>query len=322
VTNTLPYPLSDAYVLFYNHPIPLGHLASHQTQQIRFPLSDTSSDNQSLSIADQIATNKNVQLPYNQSSMHSPQNELQRRIMTLQTLSGENCGNSLCNQLISNHQYNSLRPTYTAANQINSRDPLLLPGAAATLIAWTDARPETMGNVTINGNASTGTQEALLQAPLDVNYAGPIPYGTITTQGQLLNVLQTKNTTIQTQMADVFVMSTGSMTFELTLPTIPNLQTNQISITEPQNLAQVVTSAGGGLTPAQDASHMHGYLYNWQTHAWDGFTLNQYRYAPGNTQAYIGNGGRVLVQLSNDDPTLGNILVGTPSLDIQGIVTN
>ncbi len=322
VTNTLPYSLSDAYVLFNNHPFPLGSVAQHQTKKLRFPLSDASSNNQGLSIADQIATNRNVQLPYNDTSTHSPQNELQRHIMTLQTLSGESCGTNLCNQLIFNRQYTSLKHAYTSSSQSSNLDPLLLPDAAATLIAWTDPRPETMGNVSINGNASTGTQEAVLQAPLDVNYAGTIPSGTITSEGQLVDVQQAKNAPIQTQMADVYVMSTGSMTFEFSLPNIPNLYTNQISIEEPQNLAQAVTSAGGGLMPAQDSSRMHGYLYNWQTHTWDSFTLNQYRYSPGKAQAYIGNGGRVLAQLDNEDTTLGNILVGTPSLDIQGIVTS
>jgi len=241
--------------------------------------------------------------------------------MILHTLNGENCGNDLCNQLLSNNQYSSLKRPYAAYNQARNTDPLLIPNADATLIAWTDPRPETMGNVTINGNAPTGTQEALVLAPLDINYAGSIPSGTITSGGQLVDVQQKNNTTIQTQMADVYVMSTGSMTFEFGLPNIPNLHTNQISIEEPQNLTQVVSNAGGGLMPSQDASHMHGYLYNWQTHAWDGFTLNQYRYSPGNTQDYIGNGGRVLVQLDNQDTSLGNILVGTPSLDIQGTVT-
>ncbi|HEY4385547.1 MAG TPA: hypothetical protein VGN34_13895, partial [Ktedonobacteraceae bacterium] len=321
VTNTLPYALNDAYVLFNNDPIPLGQLAPHQTRQIRFPLNDTG-NSQGLSIADQIATSKNVQLSYSQTiPEHSPQNEIQRHIMILQTLSGENCSTSLCSQLIANRQYTSLKRLYTTSNQLINRDPLLLSGAAATLIAWTNPSPETMGNVTINGSTSTGTQEALLQAPLDVHYAGAIPAGTITTVGQLVDVQQTQNAPVQTQMADVYVMTTGSMTFEFSLPNIPNLLTNQISILEPQNLSQMIISVGGGVIPAQDASRMHGYLYNWQTHAWDSFTLHQYHYSPGNTQAYIGSGGRVLVQLNNDDATLGNILVGTPSLDIQGTAT-
>jgi hypothetical protein len=321
VTNTLPYPLSEAYVLFNNQPFPLGHIASHHTQRVSFSLGDSSSNDQGLTIADEISALNKIQVSSNDSPTKSPQNELQRHSMILHTLSGENCGTDLCNQLLSTNQYSSLKHSYAAYNQSSNIDPLLIPNADATLIGWTDPRPETMGNVTINGNAPTGTQEALVMAPLDISYAGSIPSGTITSQGQLVDVQQTNNTTIQTQMADVYVMSTGSMTFEFGLPNIPNLQTNQISIEEPQNLTQVISNAGGGLMPSQDASHMHGYLYNWQTHTWDGFTLNQYRYSPGNTQAYIGNGGRVLVQLDNEDASVGNILVGTPSLDIQGMVT-
>ena len=323
VTNLLPYALSDVYVLYNNHPIALGSLASHQTKELRFPLSDAPSNNPSMSIVEQIAATRNVQTPYSQTTpSHSPQSELQKRIMTLQTLSGENCNANVCNQLITNHPYYTLKRLSSNSNLLNTPDPLLLPGASATLIGWTEPRPELMGNVTINGNAFTGTQEALLQAPLDIVYSGSIPAGTMTTQAQLINVRQPKETPIQTQMADIYVMTTGSMTFEWTLPAIANLYTNQISIIEPQNLAQALTSAGGGLAPpSQDASHMHGYLYNWQKLSWDSFTLDQYRYTPAHTQAYIGPGGRVLVQLNNDDPTIGNILVGTPCLDIQGVVT-
>jgi uncharacterized membrane protein YhaH (DUF805 family) len=322
VTNMLPYALSDVYVLYDNHPIALGHLASHQMQQLSFPLSDDSGNNQNVSIADQIATMKNIQTSYNQPTpSHSPQNDLQRRIMTLQALSGENC-TSFCNELTTNRQYYALKHSYTTSDLLNTPDPLLLQGAAATLIGWADPNPEMMGNITINGNASTGTQEALLQAPLDINYHGTIPAGTMMTQGQLINIQQPKDATIQTLMADIYIMSTGSMTFEFMLPNLPNLYANQISILEPQNLANILASAGGSLALTQDGAYMHGYLYNWQTHSWDGFTLNQYHYTPVNTQAYIGPGGRVLVQLNNDNPAVGNTLVGTPSLDIQGIVTS
>ncbi|QBD81824.1 hypothetical protein EPA93_39970 [Ktedonosporobacter rubrisoli] len=335
VTNTLPYALSDAYVLMGSHYMALGNLAALQTKQVSISMLDNGSG-QEMSLADQIASNNKVQPqygPYNPYSGSSQTQTIQQRHMALlATLSGENayydCGTSPCRVAVKTITSNGVVVTtsngvYSGGSpyQINGRDPLLLPGSSATLIGWADNLSAAAGNITINGNSAAREQEVVVQAPLDINYAGNINVPTDLVSSQLVD-MQGDSNNLQTQFPGIYTMTTGSMTFEFTLPNIPNLHVTGLTISEPSNLAQVVTAMGQGSGPPIDANHLHVYLYNWQTRNWDSFTLANFSFSTNNTQPYIGPGGHVLAQFANQDSSLGTMVFSKPSLQLQGTISS
>jgi hypothetical protein len=260
---------------------------------------------------------------------------LQRHMAQLATLSGEDgymyCGGTAC--------FQSAQPTTTSSGvivnntatlatgngpltQVNDRDPLLVPGATATFIAWASPLTDTADTIAVKGSRIASAQEAFIQAPLDVSFTDPatqtvnIPPDAI--QSQLVDV-QGQNT--QMQSPGVYTMNTGSMTFELALPESFSLQNSSITLTEPSDLIQGNgIPIGQGLNSVLDVNHMQTYLYNWQKHSWDRFTFNQFVLPINNAQPYIDASGRVLAQFTNPNSALGTAVFGTPSLQLKGLL--
>ena len=87
-------------------------------------------------------------------------------------------------------------------------------------------------------------------------------------------------------------------------------------MTEPANVTQV---ANPGASPVNDGSQ-NAMLYNWRAHAWDAITFSMQTFTTVNTGAYIGPGGRVLVQFGNTNASSGTTVFGKPSLNLQGVV--
>lgn len=333
VSNTLPYALSDVYVLMSDHYVPLGHLAVGQTRQVNLSLADTPASSQGMSLADQIASSYRLPIPYSPfSNGNQPQNEVQRHMAMLATLSGESsyyyCGNGPCFQPVSRIvSSNGVVVTSSGALYggnnpylVNGSDPLLIPGSAATLIGWADRLPDVDSNVTINGSDATRVQEAIVQAPLDVGFSGSVTLPSDLVTSQVVDV-QSQGANVQTQFPGIYSMTTGSMTFEFTLPTVPNLHATNLTIEEPTNLPQMV-SLSGPSGPPVDANHLHASLYNWRTGSWDPSNLQGFSFATNNTQDYISPSGRVLMQFSNQDPTLGTAVFSKPSLEVQGTISS
>lgn len=324
VTNTLPYPLSDAYVLIYNHFLSLGHMATGQTKQVSLLLQDNA-NGQPLSLADQIASSKHVSIPYGTAGNGSPQlSEVQRRSAMLAALSGEmaypDCGSGFCTQssgvLTSNGFYGS-NGTYnfnTYSLIQNGGDPLAVPNAPATLIGWADRPADTTSNVTINDSYTSKAQEALVQAPLDVSFSGRVNLPPVAVLSQLVDV-QGQGNNIQTLFPGVYALTSGSMTFEFTLPTIAHPQAGSLLISTSSSLPQQLgnTSNQGSV----DANHLRPYLYNWQKRTWDSYTFNTFTFSTTTPQSYIGPGGRVLLRLANLDSAQGTAIFGKPSLELQ-----
>ncbi len=318
VTNTLSYPLSDAYVLISNQYLSLGQLASGQTKQVNLVLNNTN-NGQNISLADQIAASKGVHISYGSSNRTQMMSETQRRIMMLATLSGEN-GYFNC--------MNCYQPAYSGPvsgvgiapgmgpNPTSTADPLLLPDAPATLIGWADHQATTTGTMTINGNDSTGVEEAIVQAPLDLNFSDTVQLPPNTITGRVIDI-QSQNNSIQISSSNTYTMQTGSMTFEFTLPGITHLGSNTLTVTEPTNLQQMSGPPLPTTGPVIDANHLHAYLYNWQTGSWDSFTFNQYVFSTRDAQSYINSDGRVLLQLANQETSPSAILFSKPSLQLQ-----
>lgn len=190
-------------------------------------------------------------------------------------------------------------------------DPLLSASAPATLIGWAnDTNPS---GVTINGSAPAGVQETLIQAPLNVNFSGGVHLPSSLIRGQLINA---EGSNTQFVGPGIYTMSTGSITFEFTLPTIANLRVSGLTMTEAANLPQMVSSSSGPVTDGGQKAH----IYNWHTYSWDSISLSSSGFTTSNTAAYIGPGGRILVQYANSDSSLNTVVVGKPQVSVEGVI--
>jgi uncharacterized membrane protein YhaH (DUF805 family) len=328
VMNTLPYALSNVYVLMESNYLSLGELSPGQTQQVKLRLNANiiiTPTNQSL--AEQIATSNGVSTNYSgYYDQQQPESELQKRMSMLSTLSGEGpyyCGGgSFCygpayKVATSNGIIISSSGGGGGSPTVNRQDPLLIPNAAATLIGWSDTPSAAISDVTINGEEPTGTQEVMLQAPLDVSFAGNVSLPASFINGQIIDV-QNQGTNIQEQLPGIYTMTTGSVTFELTIPHNPQLHVNTATIAEPSDLNQALQATGSQPNALNDISVAQVYLYNWQTGHWDATTANNATITLSNTNAYIGAEGRILIQIVNQNTSKGTIAFSTPSVQIQG----
>jgi len=334
VTNTLGYALSDTFVLTHNDAFGLGKLAAGETKHIRFKLSSIPLAANS-ALADLIALNTNS--PDYSTLPAQPQNPWQRHLAMLYALDGEGFyGSPYSSSLPCTSQCNPLLPLLPAPLGINPvttssgttpgnipptpgweftstrvTDPLLVPGSAATLIGWAENPLDASDNVTINNINPAGVHETLIQAPLTVNLAGSLNLPPNFIEGQLID---TAGSGIELRYPGVYVMSIGSMTFEYTVPGMTNLRISGLTITEPPDI-----NAEAGVGSFVDTNSLPFRLYNWHSSSWDTFLLNQETFTTKNVSAYIGPGGRVLVQFANEDSSLGTFAVGKPSLNLQGV---
>src|SRR3989440_3164409 len=336
VTNTLSYSLRDVYVLMHNNFVRIGDLPSGRSAQVHLELNNSPAD-PDMTLADQIAQSYQLPTPYSATAGNgsSPQNELQRHLAILSALSGgggysyTSCGSGSCT---GNSVVTSYPPRLKAGGVFfsggpglgttNGSDPLLVAGSPATLIGWADQSnqpTDTTNNVTVNGANPSGLQETLIQAPLNINFSGTLNLPPNFITGQLINA---QGNSVQIQSAGAYTLTTGSLTFEFIVP--QKLQASNLTISEPSNLSQVLGSfalPGSGAGPLVDANNLRASLYNWQTRSWDTFTLSSFSFSTIDTGAYIGQGGRVLLQLGNQDSTVGTIYFGKPSLDLQGSIS-
>jgi hypothetical protein len=347
VTNTLNYALSDAYVLMPYNVLSLGRLAAGQTKQVTLPLNNSTST-PGETLADLIVQNSGSAYPYGVYPFNSgPQRltEQQRHLTILMALDGQEYfgnpgigpikpilpilpvpinsalgtsnifvtgGGITISSLVSSSgslpsvSFSGVGPYLPMTGD---NDPLLVPGSAATLIGW--AEKPFMNGVTINGISPTGLHETLVQAPLTVNLSGILNLPPYFISGHLIDV---EGNNVQAQFPGIYAMTTGSMTFEFAIPSQPDLQVSGLTITEPPNAYQPglgAVAANGSPLPLR--------LYNWHTGAWDAVSLQQSAFTTTNVAAYIGPGGRVLLQLANQDSSLGTLIFSTPSLNLQGV---
>lgn len=316
ITNTLHYSLSDVYVLMPDTFVRIGDLLAGQTKQVHLTLS-SSPGNTGTALADQIAQSYQLPAPYSpiaSSASSAPQNELQRRLAILSALGGGGglpnsaCTSGSCSVAASSSSY--IQPNGGISSTVNNNDPLLIASSPATLIGWAVRPTDIPTDVTINGSNPPGFQETLVQAGLNVNYSGTVNLPNDFLTGHLIDV-QGKN--VQIQPGGAYIMTTGSMTFEFTVPESTELLVNNVTIYMPSNLAQPSSLAGSMTTG--DATELQAYLYNWRTGSWDGFSLSGFTFATSSAGAYIGPGGRVLLQLANQSNNL-TIFFGKPSLNL------
>lgn len=154
----------------------------------------------------------------------------------------------------------------------------------------------------------------MIQAPLDVQYSGTLNLPSSLLNGQVVDV---EGSNVQSPAPGYYALTKGRVTFEFVLPDAAHLQSGNLILTEPNNVTQVANQGGSG--PLNDGSQQ-ALLYNWHTHTWDPITFTAQTFSPGDTAAYVGPGGRVLVQFGNLNASSGTTIFGKPSLNLQGVV--
>jgi hypothetical protein len=308
ITNTLPYSLTDSYILMGKSYIHSGPLLTHQTRTIRSTFKNTTDPLETL--ADQITTDGGLLSAYNiNTNLLQTKTLSDLHLETLTALSGElssfACGLNICVTNSGKSQQLFGNPVMFSGPDT---DPLLLANTPATLIGWADQEPDHANIISVNGAVSEGTHETLLQIPLTMHFSNT-PYIPLHTLSAYLIDVEGKN--IQTQ-AGIYLLTTGSMTFELPVPQTVNVKTQPLAISllpyPPAGIYQLESPTTRNIA---DEQHLQVALYNWQTHRWDPTTLNQYTLFV-KQQAYVGPNQRVLFKLANYNVSQGTFVLGTP----------
>jgi hypothetical protein len=309
VSNTLSTALNDVYVLFPHHFATIGHLAAGETRQINVPLSYVSPQSGN-SLADQIAESGGVSAPYSPYTHNQrPQTDFQRHMALLSALNGNDYSFPQCKGSCKTISIPDKETLFITGGRVpnpslNANEPLLIPGASATLIGWAD-QPLT-DSVTINGWHPIGHQENFVQMPLALDLAQSLPIPSDAIQGHLIDI---SSFDAELRLPGVYAMGDGTMTFEMVAPDLSHQQVNGMTVTETDLWAHPFGSTSGFLT-----SHLQAQLYNWYNRSWETITLQHDTFTTAYPAAYIGPGGRVLLQVSNKDSSLGSLYFAPPTL--------
>ena len=294
ITNTLPTALSDVYVLMRHSIVRLGTIGANQTIHVVLPL-PVSATNVDLptcgSLVNQV-TMSSGGLPtgYDRLFYHDitrPLSEGQRHVGFLAfLLSSLQC---------------SLSPVGAA-------------GSPATLLGWADQPLDAVSTLTFNGIHPGGLHETLLLASLDIPTsaaASPILPSDVL-PGRLVDA---EAVSIRRLSAVSYALMKGQMTFEYSVPASAQGHIQRVTLTQSADGSTQRYSVPGGLL--NDPAHMA--LYNWQTHSWNAITLSPSApFSTQNTSAYVGPGGRMLVQCVNQESNLGVVAFTKPDLTVSG----
>ncbi|GCE24728.1 hypothetical protein KDA_02120 [Dictyobacter alpinus] len=320
VHNNLPTPLSDAYVLFPHTFIPLGHLAVGQTRTFDVLLKNIMPVSEQ-TLADQIGRQTGLPgqyFPYQQKKQ--PQTNQQQHMALLSALSGIGSNYVACEGSCLTHAITSKSTIYVTGGQIpdpnlkNDYDPLLIPGAQATLIAWSDDPLTAVSASTVNQQTPQGQHTSFLQMPLSMEYSGAITIPQDSITGTIIDIASYDAGAI---LPGAYTLSTGSLKFEIALPGTKRLAIKSLTITVPDLIKH---PSGPGSGSSIHNGNIQARLYNWQSKTWepinftpaDTFTTRQ-------AEKYTGPYSRILIQVGNK--STAQIYFGKPLLSINGNVT-
>jgi len=312
IKNTLNTSFSDLYVLLDHSLVPIGYVAAGETRQIDLPIFSVSPQS-GKTLADQIAVQGGLPAAYfPYASRSRPQNDFQRHMALLSALSGAGFTFPPCEGTCKTRAISSRDDIFVTGGRVpnpglSNYEPLTMAGAPATLIGWAD-QPIT-NDVTINGWRPIGHQENFVQMPLNIAIASPLNIPPEFITGHVVDI---QSYDAELTLPGIYTMTSGSITFELTLPNSSQLPISGFTITEPDLWANPFgPGSGTGASP----SHLQAQLYNWYKDTWDTITLKQDTFTTTNT-AYIGPSGRILLQISNQDISQGKLYFGKPSLGL------
>ncbi|HEX6483373.1 MAG TPA: hypothetical protein VF043_31390 [Ktedonobacteraceae bacterium] len=318
ITNTLSTSLSDVYVLLSHGYVAIGQLAAGSTRRINQPLSDPLLQT-GQTLADQLAKSGGLTasyFPYAQNQQ--PSSDFQRHMALLEALSGTGFTYQPCNGSCNTHAITNRGSIFVTGGNvpnpgaISAPEPLLVPGAPATLIGWADQSLPGVDDVTINGSQPGGQHQKLIQMPLNINLLMPSPASLASPghiSGQLIDI---ESYDAQLVLPGIYTLGHGYLTFEFSLPAMANLQPQALTIQQPD----LLTTGAPGSTG--NVSHLSARLYNWQKGSWDSIALNSDTLSVSDVQAYAGADGRVLMQVSGQSSFQGNVYFVAPSLSLVG----
>ena len=317
ITNTLSSSLNDLYILFPHNFVPIGHLDSGETRQIDLPLPRVASPPPEQTLSDQIAHAGGLPAQYlPDMQKKQPQNDFERHMALLSALSGVGYSFSACQGPCLTHAITSKGVIYVTGGQIpdpnikNDYDPLLVPGASATLIGWADQQISELQQTTINNVLPQGQHTNFVQMPLNINFSGPLNIPQDFIVGDIVAISSYDAGAI---LPGAYSLSTGSIIFELSLPNTPHIDINSATITVPDLVAH---PSGPGSGSSTHTSNILVQLYNWGTHDWDTVKFNQDSFTALDPQVYTGSSGRILVQVGSQDTN--QIYFGKPTLTLNG----
>lgn len=326
VTNTLGYALTDAFLLLPNAALKLGNMPAGATKHVKLTLNSSPfPSNATMADLIDLVTNSPdfLHLPA------VPETTWQRHLSMLYALDDE--GSYGASSFVFEGKCNLPVPVLptplctssgSASNSLFSyditpgwestttrvTDPLLVPGAPVTMIGWVNIALDSASAATVDNSPTAGFHETLVQAPLAVNLASASNLLPDYIPSRVVDVAASN---VQVQLPGVYSFSTGSMTFEFAVPT-GGLHLSGLTIAGPD----VSLYAQGNTPMSYDTLPFH--LYNWQTSAWDSISFNQGSFTTSDVRSYISAGGRVLLQMTNQDKTLGAFVFGKPLLSVQG----
>src|SRR5258708_37378426 len=106
----------------------------------------------------------------------------------------------------------------------------------------------------------------------------------------------------------------GDGKFEFALGNAEQSSTGSLTMAEPNAIYDLIHKTHPGVI----GDLIQASLFNWHTMTWDRITLFSGSFTTTNTPAYIGPGGRVLLQVAIEDPS-GLLLLAKPSLSLMGM---
>ncbi len=310
LTNTLPYSLTDTYILTNEGYIHSGPLPAGETRALYSTFRHIDPGNATL--ADQIAADNGLVTPYDLSiEPQKARAPLQQHIAMLTALSGElsqfTCGLNICS--LKNSALPQQKPfADPVLLSTPSYDPLLAANTSATLIGWASQQPDATNTISVNGALTNGVQQVFVQVPLTIHAPNTLDIPPDTLSAQLAAV-QGNNVQMQ---PGLYLMNTGSVTFDLALPAGIDVQQHALTASlMPYPPDGIYLLGAAGIRTVADIQRLHLSLYNWQTHAWDNTPLRLYMFTV-QQRAYIGPGQRILFKVENQDALLGTFIFGTP----------
>jgi hypothetical protein len=316
ITNTLATALSDAYVLFPNYFVRIGHIEAGETQQIDQPLHYAPLNRQVL--ADALAQDGGLTTPYfPYANNKQAQSDFERHMALLSALNGAGMPIIPCSGACNRNALVQQNTITLASAPLNdntantSYDPLLLPGATATLIGWTDQQIDGTDTMTINGTHPGGRHDGFVQMPisLSMDSLADIPVGFVTG-----NTVDLQNSQAQFLLPGIYSLSSASLLFEFTLSGAPKAEHENVNIKIPVQWEQL---SGQLLTGSSIQTH----LYNWHTASWESVPELQGIITVANPMAYTGAGQQILLEITNPDNTAGPLIFGKPSLIFMNVST-
>lgn len=314
ITNTLTSSLSDVYVLLPHSIVPIGSIAARTTQQINLALQSMPPDSGRL-LADQIAAQEgfpSAYFPYLNGKQ--PTSTSGQHTAVLSALDGVGIVSSPCDGPCLSHAVINRSIIYPtggktpAPNYHNNYDPLLIDGAAATLIGWADQGLPGVDEVTINGKRPAGVHMSLLQMPLNLELAGSLQAPPDFIGAQTIDM----SYDAQMTLPGIYSLSTGYVTFSLA---VPQTGANGLSVTIPD-----LTTSPSGTPSSTITGSLLVQCYNWRSGSWENVKLTGNTFPIRDRATYAGPTGNILIQVANRNtqPSAPPIFFSRPFLSLHG----